>query len=467
MSKKTKPAWAQQGHAKPVSRRDFLAAGLLPFAANIFIPNWVSLLVGTNAEGATPTCPVPGSLIPFVTVNLAGGAAMASNWVPMNSAGEPLSSYNTMGLGDNQLPIEKEFGNATFAGGGISKILAGIRQTATTTTIAKTTFIGIPVESTSDSSFNSFDISGAVTKAGLIGTALGNLGSFATNTGIRQLSALMAPPSPLVVTTYQDIVNSVSYTASIGSRLSKNQKLSLVKLMNNLTASQAKKIADVSGGPAVESVLDCAGIKNVSTMSLSSDIFSPISNAGVAKIWGVTTATAVNAPEKTFSSMIYCSLMGYAGTCNLELGGYDYHDNTRTTGDDKDLEAGNLLGRIIESAAVLGKPVMIYVVSDGAVFSPTSSDRSAPWSGDQSGTGAAYLLYFNPNGRPAVSGNQIGYFTNNQVSDVSTLTGGSPRNTGIAVLANYLQANKRIDLFNSLAGGLIDSTQLNSILRIA
>ncbi|RYZ67091.1 MAG: hypothetical protein EOP09_11620, partial [Proteobacteria bacterium] len=70
--KKQIPYWARTGHAKPVTRRDFLSAGIIPFAANIFVPNWISLVLGNSAQAQTAAaCDAgAGGMIPFVTVNL-------------------------------------------------------------------------------------------------------------------------------------------------------------------------------------------------------------------------------------------------------------------------------------------------------------------------------------------------------------------------------------------------------------
>jgi hypothetical protein len=181
-------------------------------------------------------------MIPFVTLNLSGGAAMASNFVPMNAAREPISSYSKLGLGDNQVPIEREFGNVPFAGmvNGvlISKFLAGIRAQANAATLANTAFIAVPCDSQNDTASNKFDISGAITRAGLVGTSLPNLGRVNSRTGIRQEAAIMAPPSPLVVNSYNALLTSIGYSASLGKNLNQNQKNALAKLMSNLNTSR-------------------------------------------------------------------------------------------------------------------------------------------------------------------------------------------------------------------------------------
>jgi len=468
-NKKEIPMWVKTGHAKPVSRRDFLSAGLIPFAANIFVPNWMSLILGNQAYGQTAAtdCPVPATLIPFVTVNLSGGAAMAANYVPMNVAREPISSYSKLGLGDNLVPIEREFGNAPFAGGGISKFLVGVRAQAAAATLANTTFIGIPCDSQNDTNSNKFDISGAITKAGLVGTNLPNLGRVNTRTGVNQAAAVMAPPAPLVVNNYNALLTSIGYSASLGTALNQNQKNSLAKLMNGLNQSQTRKLAAIQGGEGVKKVLDCAGIKNVDVVQKGSAIVDPRQNAAYSAVWGIAAGTNTGNRELIFGSMIYNTLIGQAGTSSLELGGYDYHDNTRTNGDTKDQDAGVVIGRVLQSAAVMQRPVMIYVVSDGSVSSADSTARNAPWSGDRGSNGVAYLLYYDPKGRPATSDFQIGNFNNNQAADPTFVTGANPELAAAAVFANWCQANRRMDLFDRVAGRILDANQQSKVIKIA
>lgn len=472
-NKKDIPMWAKTGHAKPVTRRDFLSAGLIPFAAQIMIPNWMSLILGNQAHAQTAMdCPLPESLIPFVTLNLSGGAAMASNFVPMNAAREPISSYSKLGLGDNQVPLVREFGNATFAGVGangalISKFLTGIRAQANAATLANTAFIGIPCDSQNDTASNKFDLSGAITKAGLVGTNLPNLGRVNTRTGIRMSSAILSPPSPLVVNSYNALLTSIGYSASLGTALNTAQKNSLAKLMSNLSSSQSRKLASVNGGEGIKKVLDCAGIKNVDVVQKGTGVVDPRQNANYSQVWGIAAGTASGNRDLIFGSMVYNTLVGQAGASSLELGGYDYHDNTRTTGDNRDQDAGVVVGRILQSASVLQKPVFIYVVSDGSVFSPDSADRAAVWQGDRGSSGVAYLFYYNPSGRPAVSDFQIGQFNNNQAADTTFLTGGNPEMAAAAVFANWCAANKRMDLFDRVAGRIFDANQLSKVVKIA
>lgn len=471
--KKEIPMWAQSGHAKPVTRREFLSAGLLPFAASLMVPNWVSLLLPSSAQAQDAGACVDssGSMIPFVTLNLSGGAAMSANYLPMNAAGAPISSYSKMGLGNNQVPIEREFGNVPFAGAVngvlLSKMLIGIRAAASAATLANTAFVAIPCDSANDTAGNKFDVSGAVTKAGLIGTQMPTLGRVNNRTGISQAAAIVSPPAPLVVDNYNALLSSVGYGATIGANLNASQKLSLTKLVSNLNSSQTRKLASLTGGAPVKQLMDCAGIKNVDVVKLGADVVDPRKNSGVSQVWNINNNTNVGSRDLIFGSMVYNTLLGQAGASNLELGGYDYHGGTRANTDAKDQDAGTVIGRVLETARVLQKPVFVYVISDGSVFSADSETRDGMWVGDRGSNGIAYMIYYNPSGRPATSGFQIGSFTNNQAADTTFITGSNPELAAAAVFANWCKANRRTDLFERVAGRLLDSSQLNSVIKVA
>ena len=58
---------------------------------------------------------------------------------------------------------------------------------------------------------------------------------------------------------------------------------------------------------------------------------------------------------------------GYAGAGTISMGGFDYHTGDRSTGELRDLRAGRCIGACLEFAARRGKPLMIYVFSDGSL----------------------------------------------------------------------------------------------------
>lgn len=466
-SKKDVPMWAQTGHRKPVSRRDFLAHGLLPFAATLAVPNWLNLLIPSSASAA-PFCPGPaGQMIPFVTLHLAGGAGIMSNYVPMDKGGQMLSSYDILGLGKAPV-IEREFGNVPFAGNGVSKFLQGIRQTAPTA-LPKTAFVAMCANSGDDRDNNKFAVEGMLAKAGLAGTLTPSLGTRDTQSGINALPAVVAPPPPLAVGRFTDIASSVGYAGSLAN-LKAPQKVKLAKLISNLSQEQTRKLASIENGAQIKDVMDCAGIKNESLVAMGSDPVDlrkdSAAGAALSTLWNVNANTATNNQNLVFGSVAYNVIKSNSGSGGLTIGGYDYHNNTRTTGDQKDLEAGQNAGRVLETAALLNKPVFLLITTDGAVVSAKSDTADSVWTSDRGSASGMYLMYFNPNGRPATNGFQIGSFTNGQEADSKSPVGGNTESAAAAIFANWLAANGSMSLFSSIVPtSIFETRNLDSVIK--
>ena len=58
---------------------------------------------------------------------------------------------------------------------------------------------------------------------------------------------------------------------------------------------------------------------------------------------------------------------GFAGAGTISLAGFDYHDGTRATGETRNFMAGQCIGACLEYAKRVGKPLMVYVFSDGSL----------------------------------------------------------------------------------------------------
>jgi hypothetical protein len=456
-------------HKRPVSRRDFLAAGAIPFAASLLMPDWLKLLAVPPSAMAATVCPAGGSgMIPCIEVDLAGGGALMANFVPRDQGGQPLPSYDKLGLGVSALTTN-EFGGVPFASATSAGFLSGLRGTASAAAIANTAFVGVCVRSQDDSSNNPFSISGLLAKSGLIGSQLPNMGSDNSLSGGRHRSAVLASPAPLIVKSVNDIKNSVGYAAAVGSSLNAAQKGSLAKLVSGLNESQTRKLAAMTDGNDVKTLLDCAGIKNAGLVGGGGAGLDLVTGTGatVAGVWGVTAATAANNQNNVFGTMAYNAISGQGGSATMTLGGYDYHGNARATTNTQDANAGALVGRLLETAKLLGKPVFIYVTTDGSVSVSGAGGVTDNWAGDRGTAGMAYILFYSPAGRPATSGFQIGNYTTAQVVDDKTIVGGNPEVAAAAVFANYLAANKMAGSFGDIAGRIISITDLDKVLKIA
>lgn len=462
------PLWARTGHQKPLNRREFLAGTVGAFSATLTVPSIFSVLLRDRAFADEINCPQGVGLIPFITINLSGGGALAGNFVPHTIQGERLESYRLLGLGNgSSLPVTQVFSNkAPFAGSStakISKIWQGIDSKANMNIQKNTAFVGIPCQSKDDSNENTFDISGLLSKAGLVGSLLPNIGTNQnTPTGVNCQAAGLTPPAPFIVNSFNSLSGALGYGGQLAS-LPVKTKLTLAKMIQRLSGEQARKLAQYSGGSNAKAIIDCAGIKNLEVVSAKSDDIDPIKNNEVATIWGLTPSTPPNSPDYIFSSIVFNAINGNASSVGLDLGGYDYHDGTRTRGDSQDLKAGELIGKILATANSINKSVFIYVVTDGAVTA-NGEGFDAPWVSDRGAAGCSYMLAFNPDTPPVASGFQLGGFTQAQVADKSFITGSSPQNAAFSAFANYLQLNKRIDLLEKVLPRVFSDDDLKKIL---
>ena len=95
---------------------------------------------------------------------------------------------------------------------------------------------------------------------------------------------------------------------------------------------------------------------------------------------------------------------GNAAAGTIEMGGFDYHSGNRADGEGKDFNLGNCIGAVLEYAARKGKPVMIYVFTDGSLASNGMIDSSVAgrgkgvWTADNQSVAATYFLVYNPTG---------------------------------------------------------------------
>src|SRR6202035_3831875 len=146
--------------------------------------------------------------------------------------------------------------------------------------------------------------------------------------------------------------------------------------------------------------------------------------------------------------------------------GFDYHSGNRMDGEARDLNLGNCIGACLEYANRVGKPVMIYVFSDGSLASNGMIDSSVGgrgkgvWTADNQSVAATYFLVYNPAGKPVPAQSnpemslQLGSFN----PDGSINTTGSPAGNNVPnlvqmVVLNYMALHG--DAINgfALAGG--------------
>jgi hypothetical protein len=179
----------------------------------------------------------------------------------------------------------------------------------------------------------------------------------------------------------------------------------------------------------------------------------PTQDAALTSI--ITPAEFAQSEFRKTASMMKLVLGGFAGAGTVEFGGYDYHDGSRASGERKDEIAGQAIGAALEYAARVGRPLVIYILSDGSLSSDGVVDNSVDgagklvWRGDNSDTSSTVMLVFDPDGRPGMTpvGNQVGRYR----PSGSVETTASP--LAEAIVLNYLALHNEVGRFGTVVPG--------------
>jgi hypothetical protein len=194
----------------------------------------------------------------------------------------------------------------------------------------------------------------------------------------------------------------------------------------------------------------------------------------------IFTAAEMNSNSDAAATATVMKLVidGYAGAGTIAMGGFDYHDGTRATGETRNFQAGQMIGAVLEYAQRKGKPVMIYVISDGSLSSNLMVDNSTAgrgklgWQGDNSAVASTFFLVYSPKGRPTLlngaAGQQIGYFS----ASGNVVTSSSPVGNAVStlvqvVILNYMgllgTVNQYSRIFNQPSMALGTAAQMDAL----
>ncbi len=487
-------------HKKPVTRRDFLAQGFTTGAATVIVPAAVGMMSPRRAKALTSDlenvarnqCEITGGAgkIPFICFDLAGGANIAGSNVLVGQQGGQMDflstqGYSKLGLPGNMLPnnattnfVNTEFGLAFHSD---SAFLRGMLEKTTPATRAFVNGAVIAARSENDTGNNPHNPMYGIAKAGPLGKgAKGELltliGSQNSESGGNSMApAMMIDPAnrPTKIDRVSDVTGLVD-TGDVATILSASDTVRTLETMYRITET---KLGHVDPGSAVANAAElekrfrCAYLKTADTVETFSDPASlnPSLDPRITNLFGANFG-GDGEFQKT-ASVMKLVIDGNAGAGTISMGGFDYHTGDRATGEARDLRAGRCIGACLEYAAQTGRPVMIYVFSDGSLSSNGMVDDSVggrgkgQWTGDNQQTAAAFFLVYNPQGRPTLIGEgtaaaarhqQIGYFSAG--GDVVTSSSPAANNVNLlvqTVILNYMALHGEQGLFNGLFGNAL------------
>ncbi len=482
-----------EGHGRPQTRREFIARGLMQGAAVVSAPTVFSLFASPGTAHAALSSDIAAlrnacginvsgaNKIPFICFDLAGGANISGSNVLVGGAGGQFdllstAGYSKLGLPGNMIPGLTEAAPAAGGNGdhtdtrlGLgfhtdSAFLRGITERTTLGTMANINGAVIPARSENDTGNNPHNPMYGIFRAGADGELLSLIGSVSSDSGgnsMYPLSMFNAKARPVKIDRPSDVTGLVD-TGKLVGLLSQNDA---VAVMESIVRISDQKVPRVTSDLVIQDLLRCGYVKSA---DLADRFGSPATLDVLTDIDinAIFSSTELQSGEfaKT-ASVMKLVVNGYAGAGCITMGGYDYHTGDRSTGEERDLRAGRCIGACLEYAARKGKPLMIYVFSDGGVFSGGMIDNSVNgrgkgvWTGDDQQTGASFFLVYNPGGRPQLLGGtptqqaqhqQLGYFRKS--GDVETASSPVANNVNLlveAVALNYMALHNEQNLFTS------------------
>jgi hypothetical protein len=472
-------------HPRPVTRRQFVAQGFVGGAATVIAPTLFGLFANPRAAQAAlspdletlkASCGIAvqgAGKIPFICIDLAGGANMAgSNVLTGGQGGQrdflSVAGYGRLGLPGDMVPGAPNPGSPTndFVESRLgllfhldSAFARGILERVSVTTAAAINGAVIPARSENDTGNNPHNPMYGIFRAGADGELLTLIGSESSESGGNSMApAYLLDPS--VRPTKVDRTSDVTGLVDTGKLVGLLDQDDAVRVMESIQRLSDDKLARVDTGitrdAIVKDMVRCNYVKAADLADRYGDpsALNPELDPDIVGPAGIFTRAEFDNDDefRKTAAVMKMVINGYAGAGTITMGGYDYHGQGRATGEIMDLRAGRCMGACLEYAARRGVPLMLYVFSDGSLSADGVVDNSAngrgkfDWSSDNQQTAASFFLVYNPGGRaqlytgdsrPPEQHQQIGWFR----SDGSIETAGTPAANNVNLLVETVILN--------------------------
>jgi len=514
MSKKTKALGIHdplllQEHPRPRTRREFVAQSFMTGAATVIAPTLAGMLaypraaratLATDIQAAVTACNITtgAGKIPFICFDLAGGGNIAgSNVLVGGPKGQldflSVAGYSKLGLPGSMVPSPSATGNFIDSSFGLryhsdSAHLRGMKLRASAKAMAGTTGTIIPALSQNDTNTNPHNPMYGIYQFGARGGLLNLIGSQSSQSGGNSMSPptmVIAAAQPTKVSSSQDSKGLVS-TGQLSTLLpNPNDVTNVLESMKRISDSKYAQVQAYTDTTLNAAALGPQGIQACGFTKAayivdrynSPSAVNPDVDPNIVGASGIFTTAEyqANSDYQKTAAIMKLVIDGNAAAGTIEMGGFDYHSGNRMDGEARDLNLGNCIGACLEYAARVGKPVMIYVFSDGSLASSGMIDSSVGgrgkgvWTADNQNVAATYFLVFNPAGR-AVSAQanpemslQIGSFN----ADGSQNTASSPAGNNVPNLVQMVVLNyMALHSANAAAQwpGLFPAPNLNNTL---
>jgi hypothetical protein len=497
-------------HPRPKTRRQFIAQSFMTGGATVLMPSIVSMLANPRTANASP--PLPGDiagaisacgitagagLIPFICFDLAGGGNIMGSNVLVGGPGGQLdflsvAGYNKLGLPGTMVPSSSKTGSFVDSTFGLryhsdSAHLRGMKSVVThASAMANTTGTVIPALSQNDTNTNPHNPMYGIYQVGARGALLNLIGSESSVSGGNSMSPptminIAAQPTKIADSTdSQGLVNTGQLstllpnpTGPITVPTDVTNVLMSMKRISDAKYAQVTAYSNslpgggpAAGAPATAAQLNAAALGTAGTQACaytksayllnrypSPGAINPDVDPNIVGTSGIFTTAEYqgNSDFRKTAAVMKLVIDGDAAAGTIELDGFDYHTGERATGETRDFAAGQCIGACLEYAARVGKPVMIYVFSDGSLASSGMIDTSVAgrdkcvWTADNQNVSGTYFLVFDPKAKPQPAQSnpemslQLGYCNpDGSQNTTSSPAGNNVFNLVQTVVLNYM-----------------------------
>lgn len=505
-------------HRKPVTRRDFLASGLMGMSTMALGSTAMALM--SNKAWAQANCATTGAFyigdkghVPFLCIDCAGGMNIAGGNAIMGQAasgfqrevGSIQSDFRKLGIPDEFHPsrsgmIDNSMGLKFHSTSGILEGMNEVLSLKPGETKDLRNYVDgviIGAVTNDDTQTNPINTVYMAHKAGAKGDLVqlvGTANSVSGGNSVSPTDQIDLTKKPSQLTTF----NSSSGLLSIGNNIMGSNFLNatgpggqgrMQRFMQILARAGSSHRESISSrSQALKDEINkyeqrLSGVDSVfnrfSPAELNPVTSTDQSRAILESTYG-KTITTFTSNEAQSANIINLLTKRVVGAATISVGGGDYHDGTAMSGFNKDREIGRYIGWAFRVAAARNVPCFIHVFTDGAVIGdaagqvdPNLQSRTV-WRSDDGTRSAALMLVFNPKKQRQVVGGDDEYsnfFLQKQGGVNSTRQIGYFKAGGGNVLDAHSLSNNVSQLWRAIIlnymATMVNSTDDEQVMNVA
>ena len=469
-----------EGH-RLKTRRDFLGQGLITGSAFSFLPGILSIIQSNTlyAQQTGSNCPTPqvNSKTPVIIFDLAGGANIPGSNVMVGGAGgqqDFLSTYTTLGLPPSMHPSQPGQYDTTLGLGfhSDSGFLRGIMSQTNATVQEKVDGAIFCASSSDDTGNNQLNPCYWLNRAGAQGglaQLAGTRGGVSGGRSIAPEQSVNPAVQPVQLNRPEDALGLVNI-GRLGQLFNDAKAQRILKAIERMSDQRIAAFQQRTLPDQIKQLVKCGYIGSQDLISAyNEEAIDPAQDNLVNQAFN----NLGNGDQRKTATIAKLVLDGHVGVGTVEKGGYDYHNRTRSRGERSDLEAGELIGRVLSLAALKQTDVLIYVITDGGCTAREEIDDSNDgrgkyvWSGDSGQRSSTFMLLYRHAGRATLRNGvrQLGYFkTSGGVENSAMPASNSPTNLSQLLVANFMALHGEEGNLTNVVGSNPFSASLDQYL---